>query len=191
MVALQRPRRARRGASPSTATSSPRCSSSRSPRTWAWCPPAPGFLERLRARCTRARRAARVRRGDHRLPGRRSAAPRGASASRPTCRSSARSSAAACRSRRSAGRADGDGRSSRRSARCTRPARCRGTRSRPRPGLAVLGAARPTTRYAHARGTRRARSPTGCATRSPRPAFAAQVTQARHARRALLRRRRR
>ena len=31
-------------------------------------PPAPGFLEALRALCRRLRRAARLRRGDHRLP---------------------------------------------------------------------------------------------------------------------------
>ena len=65
-------------------------------------PPAPGFLEALRAALRRVRRAARLRRGDHRLPRR---ARRRAGALRRHARpdrSSARSSAAACRSRRSA-----------------------------------------------------------------------------------------
>ena len=45
-------------------------SSSRWPETWASCPPAPGFLEMLREETARVGRAARLRRGDDRLPGR-------------------------------------------------------------------------------------------------------------------------
>ena len=67
-------------------------------------PPKPGFLEACAQRCTAPRRAARLRRGDHRASGSASPAPRAGSASRPTSRSSARSSAAGCRSPPSAAR---------------------------------------------------------------------------------------
>ena len=61
VVALQRRARARRRPSPAS-------SSSRSPPTWAWSPPAPGFLAGLRAECDRVGRPADLRRGHHRLP---------------------------------------------------------------------------------------------------------------------------
>ena len=54
--------------SPSTAPSSPRCSSSRSPRTWVWSRRSTASSTHLRRAVHRARCAARVRRGDHRLP---------------------------------------------------------------------------------------------------------------------------
>ena len=59
---------ASRRRSSATARGSRRSSSSRSPGTWAASRRAPGFLEALRAALRRVGRAARLRRGDHRLP---------------------------------------------------------------------------------------------------------------------------
>ena len=95
-------------------------------------------------------------------------------ASRPTSRSSARWSAAACRSRPSAV-PPRSWTSSRRSARCTKRGRSRGTRSRPRPGSPrSRSSTRPPTRPSKPPPPA---SPTGCATRSPAPALPAQVTR--------------
>ena len=88
-----------------SARGSPRSSSSRWPATWASSRRRPASWRRC-ARSRDARRAARLRRGDHRLPGRPGRRPGAASASGPTSPSSARSSAAACRSAAYGGRAD-------------------------------------------------------------------------------------
>ena len=56
-----------------------RRSASRTRPTWAWSPPAPGFLAALREYADRDGRAADLRRGDHRLP-------RGAAAARRSAR---------------------------------------------------------------------------------------------------------
>ena len=96
-------------------------------------PPAPGFLETLRERVHAARRGADLRRSHDRVS---RGARRRAGALRDrvrTSRRSARSSAAACRSARSAVAARSCS-TSRRSDRCTRPARCREIRSRWPPG---------------------------------------------------------
>ena len=80
-------------------------SSSRSPPTWVWSPPAPGFLEGLRAECDRVGALLlfdEVITGFRLAPRRRRRVLRRA---RPTCGASARSSAAGCRSARSAGAA--------------------------------------------------------------------------------------
>ena len=123
--ALQRRARARRATWPAS-------SSSRSPPTWAWSPPAPGFLEGLRAECDRVGALlifdeviTGFRLGPRRRPGalRRRARPhmlRQGHRRRPPRR----------RLRRPARRHGG---SWPRSAPCTRPARCRGTRSPPPP----------------------------------------------------------
>ena len=120
--------------SPSTATASPPSSSRRPRRTWASCRPMPGFNRALVDARARERRAGHPRRGAHGLPRRRrpaggdsSGVPR--ASTRPTCSRSARSSAAACPSPRSAA-APTSCSSSPRSGRCTRPAPSRGTRSR-------------------------------------------------------------
>jgi hypothetical protein len=76
-----------------------------------------------------ARRGADLRRGDDRLSASVRVRRRGSTASRPTCRPSARWSAAACRWAPSAAGATSWKRS-RRWARCTRPARCRAIRCR-------------------------------------------------------------
>ena len=65
---VQRRRRGRGRGRAATARGSPRSSSSRSPGTWASSRPQPGFLEALRRALRRVGRAARLRRGDHRLP---------------------------------------------------------------------------------------------------------------------------
>ena len=80
--AVERRRGRRRARSPST--SSPRSSPSPTRPTWASSPPVEGFLELLRNQADDDRRAADLRRGHHRLPRRRRAAPRSARASRPT-----------------------------------------------------------------------------------------------------------
>ena len=67
---LQRRRRAPRPRSSATAKGSPRSSSSRSPGTWAASRPRRASSRALRMLCDATRRAARLRRGDHRLPGR-------------------------------------------------------------------------------------------------------------------------
>ena len=69
---------------PSSTTTPRASSSSRSPPTWAWSPPDDGLPQGPARRVRPRRRAARVRRGDHRVPGRPTAAPRSAPASRPT-----------------------------------------------------------------------------------------------------------
>ena len=61
-------RRGGRRAPPSRSTRSPRCWPSPTRRTWASCSPQPGFLELAARAGHRARRAARVRRGDLGLP---------------------------------------------------------------------------------------------------------------------------
>ena len=107
-----------------------------------------------RERCTDARRAPRVRRGDHRVPASGPAASRAASGITPgplDLRQGRRRRPPARRGRR-ARRRHGPPRA--RSAPCTRPARCAGTRSRPRPGLAALGAL-DAAGYVDARGARR------------------------------------
>ena len=55
---------------PSSTSAWPASSWSRWRPTWAWWRPRPGFLEGLRRRLRRRRRAPRVRRGHHRVPGR-------------------------------------------------------------------------------------------------------------------------
>ena len=95
-------------------------------------PPADGFLDGLRRRCTDAGALLDLRRGDHRVPprARRRAGPLRRHA-RPVD-ASARWSAAGSRSPRSAA-GPRSWTSSRRSAPCTRPAPCPGTRSPPPP----------------------------------------------------------
>ena len=51
VVPVQRRRRGRGGRGAATARGSPRCSSSRSPGTWASCRRSPGYLETLRTLC--------------------------------------------------------------------------------------------------------------------------------------------
>ena len=100
------------------------------PRTWASSPRRRGFNRALAGDRARARRAAHPGRGAHRLPRRprRLVGARGRAscptvpAGRPTSSPSARSSAAACRSPRSAA-APSSWTCSPRSARSTRPAR--------------------------------------------------------------------
>ena len=141
-------------------------SSSRSPPTWAWSPPAPGFLEGLRAECDRRRRAADLRRGDHRLPARPAAARRSASASRPTSACFGKVIGGGLPRRRLRRPARRHGRSSPRSGPCTRRARCRGTRW-PRPPASPRStcSTTPPTRRSRAgaarlgAGARRRRSP--------------------------------
>ena len=99
---VQRRRRGRRGGAALRRRPRVRSSSSRSPGTWASFRRRPGFLEALRDAVRRVGRAARLRRGDHRLPRRARRRAGAATASRPTSPCSARSSAAGCRSRRSA-----------------------------------------------------------------------------------------
>ena len=166
--ALQRPRRARRRRSRPTATSSPRCSSSRSPPTWASSRPAPASSTDC---ATRARATGALLVFDEVITGFR-VGPGGhaghAPASRPTCRSSARSSAAGCRSPRSAAGARvmdqlaplGPGVPSGHAV--GEPARDRGRARRARRSSTT-----PRTRRSK---RRRRASPTACATRSPTPA---------------------
>ena len=135
---------------------------------------APGSSTALRERCTRTGALlvfdeviTGFRVGARRRAGR-------APASRPTSRSSARSSAAGSRSRRSAA-APRSWTSSRRSVPCTKRARSRGTRSRPRPGSRCsrelddgrVRDARSDRRAARGRAAR-ARSPTRASPRRSR-----------------------
>ena len=145
-------------------------------------PPAPGFLEGLRAACDAVRRPAGLRRGDHRVPPGRGRGRGVGPASARTCGASARSSAADCPVGRLRRPPRTSWRSWPRSGRCTRRARCRGTRWPPRraarcstsdPGR-LRGARRvrwppsgppsahpcSTTRSTHGRGHRRRRPPT-------------------------------
>ena len=80
---LQRRRPAPPPPSSGTARTSPRSSSSRSPGTWAASRRSPASSRRCGA-LRRLGRAARLRRGDHRLPRRRAAARRSATACGPT-----------------------------------------------------------------------------------------------------------
>ena len=105
----------------------------------------PGSSSGLRGGLRRGRRAARLRRGHHRLPPRprRRDRVRRRHAGPVVLRQGDRRRAAARRVRRP-GRAARP--RSRRSARSTRPARCRGTRSPPRPGSPCSRtSSRPTT----------------------------------------------
>ena len=103
--AVQRPRRGATPARGAAGARSRRSSSSRWPATWAWCRPrrasSPGCASSAHA----SRRAADLRRGDHRLPRRLGRRPGAATACGPISRASARSSAAACRSAPTAARA--------------------------------------------------------------------------------------
>ena len=125
-----------------------------------------------------------LRRGDHRVPASVRPARRCASGSRPTCRSSARSSAAASRSPRSAG-APTSWTTSPRSAPCTRRARCRGNPLATAAGLAAL-AQLDAARYAALEAHGGAASSTACATRSTHAGIAVQVAAGGDARRAVL-----
>ena len=75
---------ARRSPRRSPSTRSRRCWPSRSPPTWASSRPPTGFLEFLREATRDGRRAARLRRGDHRLPRRPRRRPGAATGSNPT-----------------------------------------------------------------------------------------------------------
>ena len=97
--------------------------------------PAGARLPRGAARRVRPRRrAADLRRGHHRLPGRRRAAPRSASACAPTSACFGKVIGGGLQRRRVRRPGRRHGRTSRRSAPCTRRARCRGTRWPPPPG---------------------------------------------------------
>ena len=100
--AVQRSRLGRTRDRATTAGRSPRSSSSRSPATWGWCRRATDSSQGCARSATRARRAARVRRGDLGLPRRRRAARSSCSGSARTSPASARSSAVGCRSGRTA-----------------------------------------------------------------------------------------
>ena len=139
----------------------------RVPANMGLVPPAVGFLEHLRTAAPSTAHswcATRSSPGSGSAPG----ARRAGSASRPTSRSSARSSAAGCRWPPSAGRADVMAQ--------PRPARDRvpgrhavaGTRSRPPPGSRPSPSSRrpPTTTLER---TRRRGSPTACAPRRATP----------------------
>ena len=85
----------------------PASSSSRSPPTWAWSPRPTASSKGLRDRVRPGRRAADLRRGHHRVPRSAAAAPRSRFGVTPRPHAaSARSSAAASTSARSAGAAD-------------------------------------------------------------------------------------
>ena len=170
--AVQRRRRARRRVRGATATTSRRCSSSRSPRTWASSRPA-RLPRRPAPALHRARRAPRARRGDHRVPGRarRRAGPLRHHARPLDLRQGHRRRPPARRGRRPRRR---DGR-----ARAARPRVPGGhavgepARHRRRARRAVA-ARRRRLRRARAAACTRA-SPTACAARSPPPGSTAQV----------------
>ena len=172
---VQRPRRARRGARRRTAPTSPRCSSSRSPRTWASSHPSPA-TSRVCASVATRRGALLVfdevitgfRLG---LGGRAGALRRPA---RPLDLRQGRRRRSSARRGRRPGRADGRARAARRGV--PGRARCRGTRSRPPPGSRC---SRSSTRRAYdeletkAATARRRR----CATRARAGGVGAQVTR--------------
>ena len=136
-------------------------------------PPAPGFLEGLRAECDRVGALlvfdeviTGFRVGVRRRPG-------AASACGPTSPPSARSSAAASTSAPTAA-GPTSCRSSPRSGPCTRPARCRGTRSPPRPASPRSSTSTPPPTR-RSRRPRRAVADGARATPSPAPGIAAVV----------------